>query len=482
MKKSLFASLALVCGLSAFAQLNGDGYYRLQNYMSTRYAYVVNDKGKINVATTSADLTSIALWSDESKALADPSTVIYIKNVGSNKYNLIAQGTSMYDIISHYLQIKDNGDGTYKAYAEQSGMVIYIGDAEQSEYGKGTLATNTKDRWRDWYIKPVDNGENSYLGVNPDIEANGKFYKSYYASFPFSILSSGVKAYYITKVSDTEAAYKQITSDKVPAATPLFFECTSSKLADNRLQPLDETVASISDNILTGVYFDFASGSNEKRNQVTYNAKTMRVLGVMSDGSLGLVTATNITTIPANTFYVTVPETAAAEIKLVTEEEFGKNDNNETPGDNNTPGNDDNNTGNGGDDNNTGNGGDDNNTGNGGDDNNTGNGGDDNNTGNGGDDNNTGNGGDDNNTGNGGDDNNTGNGGDDNNTGNGGDDNNTEEPDEPSNGVVSIATDTNATFDIYTATGVLVKRNATTTEGLAAGIYIAKGRKIVVLP
>jgi hypothetical protein len=421
MKKSLFACLALLSGISSFAQLNGDGYYRLQNYMSTRYAYVVNNKGKINVATTSADLSSIALWSDESKALADPSTIIYIKQIEGNKYNLIAQGTSMYDIISHYLQIKDNGNGTYKAYAEQSGMVIYIGDAEQSEYGKGTLATNTKDRWRDWYIKPVDNGDASYLGIKPDVQANGKYYKSYYASFPFTILSSDVKAYYITKVSDTEAAYKQIDSDKVPAATPVFFECESSDQAENRLMPITDNIASISGNILTGVYFDFASGSSEKRNQVTYDSKTMRILGTMSDGSLGFITATDITTIPANTVYITVAETAAAEIKLVTEEDFGKNDTpvepdpdpepNPDPVDPVIP------------------------------------------------------------------------------------DPEPEpdpepdpepvepvNPDEPSNGVVSITTDASSTFDIYTTTGILVKRNATTTEGLSAGIYIAKGQKIVVLP
>lgn len=363
-----------MCGLPTFAQYSGDGYYRLQNYMSERYAYVVNDKGKINIATSSADLSSVALYSDESKALGDPASVIYIKSVGDGKYNLIAQGTSLWDIMSHYLKIKDNGDGTYKAYAEQSGNVLYIGDAEQSDYYKGTLATNTRQRWRDWYVKPINNGTTSYLGVNPDIEVNGKYYKSYYASFPFSILSSGVKAYYVTMVSEKYAAYRQIESTKIAGGTPIYFECSSNDQSQNRLQPLDETVSAISGNLMHGVYFDFLSAAEEKRNQVTYDAATMRVLGKMSDGSLGFITAKNIETISANTCYIKVPATADSEIKLLTEDEY------------------------------------------------------------------------------------------------------------IAAGVNDIMVDNNTTFDIYTTTGVLVRHNATSTEGLPAGIYIVKGHKIVVLP
>lgn len=34
--------------------------------------------------------------------------------------------------------------------------------------------------------------------------------------------------------------------------------------------------------------------------------------------------------------------------------------------------------------------------------------------------------------------------------------------------------------DIYTVSGQLVRKNATSTEGLPAGCYIAKGKKLVV--
>jgi hypothetical protein len=374
MKKSLMASLALAFSISSFAQLGGDGYYRLQNYMSGRYAYIVNNKGKINVATTSADLSSVTLWSDESKALADPSTIIYFTNEGSSSYNLAGQGTSMHDIIGYYMKVKDNGDSTYKAYAEYAGNVIYISDVETSDFEKGALGTNGRERWRDWYIKPVDKDDNSYVGVKPDIEVGGKYYKSYYASFPFDIKSQGVKAYYITKVDGQNVAFKEITDGKVPAATPVIFECSSENASDNRLTLVTENRAALSDNLLRGVYFNFSSASAEKRNQVAYDSKTMRVLGKMSDGSLGFVTA-SISTIPANTAYIVVPEDAEAEIKLVSEEDY-------------TVGVED----------------------------------------------------------------------------------------------VTMDSDSNKPFNIYTTTGVLVKQNATSTEGLPAGIYISNGRKIVVKP
>lgn len=372
MKKSLLASLALAFSISSFAQLSGDGYYRLQNYMSERYAYIVNNKGKISVSTTSADMTSITLWSDEDKALADPSTIIYFTNVGSNSYNLSGQGTSMHDIIGYYLKVKDNGDSTYKAYAEYGGTVIYVSDVETSDYEKGALGTNGKLRWRDWYIKPVDKDDKSYLGVKPDVEVDGKYYESYYASFPYAIKSEGVKAYYVTKVNEHYAAFKEVEAGKVPAGTPVFFECSSENASDNRLSPLMENVQSLSDNLLKGVYFNFSSASAEKRNQVTYNSQTMRVLGKMSDGSLGFVTA-NISTIPANTAYIVVPEGSDAEIKLVPESEFTV-------------------------------------------------------------------------------------------------------------GIENVVVDNNKPFNIYSTTGVLVRQNVTSTDGLPAGMYIANGRKIVVMP
>jgi hypothetical protein len=372
MKKFLLLGLTLTSALTGIAQFNGDGFYRLENYMTERYAYVRNNYGKINIATTSADLTSIELWKDFDKAACDPATVIDLQNVGGS-YNIIAQGTSLSEIIGHYLKIKDNGDGTYKAYAEQSGTVLYLGDNEITDCDDGALATNTKNRYRDWYIVPMSLEDGHYFGFAPDIQVGDKYYKTSYASFAFSLADEATKVYYVSKITDDQAGIKEITDEVIAGGTPLLIESTSPKASDNKVNVFLSGGTKISDNKLTGVYFNFRSASETKRNQVTYDAKTMRILGTTSTGELGFITASNLSTIPANTCYLTVPETAAAELTIVDESEIS--------------------------------------------------------------------------------------------------------------GVSNVRVDnSNTTFDVYSLSGTLVRHNATSTADLPAGIYVAKGRKIVVLP
>lgn len=57
-----------------------------------------------------------------------------------------------------------------------------------------------------------------------------------------------------------------------------------------------------------------------------------------------------------------------------------------------------------------------------------------------------------------------------------------ENPDDPKDGITTVDSDNNATFDVYTLTGTLVTRGATESEisTLPAGIYFAKGRKFIV--
>ena len=45
MKQIITALLAAILAISASAQLNGDGFYRVQNNMTERYIYVLDDKG-----------------------------------------------------------------------------------------------------------------------------------------------------------------------------------------------------------------------------------------------------------------------------------------------------------------------------------------------------------------------------------------------------------------------------------------------------
>ena len=302
--------------LSAFAQLSGDGYYRVHNYVTGRYVYVTDDKGKLDYATTSADMYAIQLWKGFEKASSDPATVCYIKAV-DGKYDILAQGTGIYEIISSYVSLRKNGDGTYYAYGSKEGITKYLGDGEKGDVDEGVMSDATSGNYRKWYITPINTADGSYLGVKGAVRAGGKYYTPYYASFPFSFASSGMKAYYVSKIGYGMAVMKEVTGT-VPAEMPVFIMQSSQAASSNRLN-VGGTATAPAGNMLKGVYFNNDMPSHY--NRVAYNSSTMRMLGVTSTGAIGFVTA-KINFIPANYSYLSVPAGTPAELKLVTEAEY----------------------------------------------------------------------------------------------------------------------------------------------------------------
>ena len=315
MKKMLLFLVAASVFNCALAQLNGAGYYRVQNKVTERYIRVIDNRGSVNLSTTEADLGALETIKYFDKVVSDPATIIYIQPV-SDGYDLKAQGTSSYSIIGYYVKLWANTNGTYYAYAQKGSLSKYLCD-ENTTYSEGVVLTNS-NKTREWYIKPVNQNEGQYFALRPNITVGGDNYTTIYASFPFT-LPAEMKAYYIYKVADGQAVYKEVSGGKVPAATPVFVKCKSATVADNKVTVGENSASSVSGNLLKGVYFN--NGTKSHNNQVAYNAKTMRILGTMSDGSLGFVTA-NIDFIPMNTAYLVVPENSPSEIKVVSESEF----------------------------------------------------------------------------------------------------------------------------------------------------------------
>ena len=107
MKRLILSIFAGLLSLHICAQITGDGYYRVSNYKTGRYAYVTDNTGSINVQATTAEMGAIQLWTDHSRTYSDPASVIYIEKKGSNSggdyYDLQSQGTSTYSIIGYYL-------------------------------------------------------------------------------------------------------------------------------------------------------------------------------------------------------------------------------------------------------------------------------------------------------------------------------------------------------------------------------------------
>ena len=145
--------------------------------------------------------------------------------------------------------------------------------------------------------------------------SDGKsYYEPFFAVFPFSFKSDGMKAYTVYDVSDGRAHIKEVTGT-IPGGTPVIIVSNTSAPSTNRLN-IGGTATTVSGNLLKGVYFD--NSSLLHKNQVPYDKATMRLLGKLSDGSIGFKTV-DVQTIPRNEAYLVVPAGSPNEIPLTTE-------------------------------------------------------------------------------------------------------------------------------------------------------------------
>ena len=302
------------------------GYYRVQNKWSERYITLIDNRGSINYGAMTADMGAIVTLPNFNDIVNNPGTVIYLNKTSSDKYDLQSQGTSTIQVVDHVLQLANAGEGAYLAYASQSGVTMYLSDSGPKDEPYGVISTNnssTTNKRLHWVARPVDiNTSDDYFGLKPK-KMGDAYYTTFYASFPYEV-SSGMTAYYVSKVDETKglAVIKEI-SGHVPTATPVIVKSSKEGAANNKLNLLAPAQESINGNKLTGVYFMNDGMANPKHlNVVKYDASTMRVFGTTSSGSVGFVKVSNLTYIPANTAYLKVSASAPAELKLVTEDEY----------------------------------------------------------------------------------------------------------------------------------------------------------------
>ena len=323
MKKLLPLIFASAVALSASAELNGNGYYRAKNYNSNRYIHVLDNKGSLNYQATTADLGAIELYKDHEAVISDPATVVYVCDLtGQNRdFDLRTQGTGVVSIIDHAVSIIKcpSIESAYYVFGRQSGVARYIVDGSiDTSTNKGTITDNPGPTDRGaWYFIPVSADSDEYFGVKPEFNIGDDYYASFYAGFPFSFASEGMSAYVVTKVNKDMVAMMEVTGT-IPEGTPVFIKCKSATPAGNKLN-VGGTGTAPYVNQLKGVYFN--NTRIRHVNRVAYDKETMRVLGRMSDGSLGFITA-DYDYLPRNTSYLTVPKGTPSELKIVPESEF----------------------------------------------------------------------------------------------------------------------------------------------------------------
>lgn len=335
MKKLLLTAAITMSALTAFADLQGDGYYRVQNAITKRYAYLLDNKGTIDLPTSSVDVQALELYLDPIRAISDPASVFYIDKVdvaGSNmSYNISSQGTSLHGFLGEYMKVIQNksidGQKAYLASATKGTLTKYLGDRRSDPYAEKGLASVdvTGDR-RQWYIHPLDaSSEDSYFGITPTVAAGGKYYYPMYAGFPFEAASDGMKVYAVTDANawaeEPAVCISEITG-VVPAGTPVIIECSSPLPTYNRLNvgPVGIAANAVG-NMLEGVYFN--NDDVIHYNRKAYDSKTMRILTV-KDGKLVFDVA-NLDFLPRNQSYLQLAsdkQYSVKTFKVVTEKEY----------------------------------------------------------------------------------------------------------------------------------------------------------------
>ncbi len=322
MKKIIATAFSFLFAVSAYAIINGDGYYRVQNAKTQRYIYVLDDKGKLNLQATTAELGALQLWKDFNKTVSDPSTVIYVTDLNGKKqeYDLLTQGTGVMKIIDHPVSIRlaNKSTGEYSVFGRNSGLTKYIGDGTRSSAQRGYLTSLDNGEYYRWLFHPID-VETNYFGITPEFDYAGHYYTTLYADFPFSFYSHGMTAYYVSGFDNNNVYIKEING-VVPRSTPVIIKTSNTEPYGNRLN-IGGSASNLSDNILKGVFFCNHDDALHY-NFVEYDKDTMRVLGRLSDGSIGFTT-TNLKYLPRNKAYLVVPAGTPEELHLSTDDHSG---------------------------------------------------------------------------------------------------------------------------------------------------------------
>jgi len=151
---------------------------------------------------------------------------------------------------SHIDLIKDRA-AIYIVHSDQGGVSV-AGDANYAAYGD-----NAK-----WKLEMIDT-ETNYFAPAATAEANGKYYTTFYASFPVSIVGD-VTPYIVTAVAeDGTPTLEAMDGTTIAAGTPVVLELASNEDENNLLMPIISSEAqgipyleNGPKSMLKGTYFD----------------------------------------------------------------------------------------------------------------------------------------------------------------------------------------------------------------------------------
>lgn len=328
MNQKLLTTLLLTASVGATFAADpplASGYYRVKNYKTDRYIYVYDNTGEILAASATAEVGAISLLKNHDRTISDPASVLYANYVGGNgnggfSYDVESQGTSLHGIIGYYVSIYRTPSKHLNIYASVGSLTKYLDDDEMTaQLEKGQLGFLRTGDYRLWDEQPIDASGDNYFGVAPTLKANDKYYQSFFASFPFSFASNGMKAYYIKHLdAKLGVAVIEELKDEVPGAMPVIVECSSEQPTDNRLNLLRNDKTPLKDNLLKGVYFNNPNRPSSKDARTKNDKATMRLLAADASGNL-VYKVSDADYLPANQSYLVVPEGTPEEVLVMDE-------------------------------------------------------------------------------------------------------------------------------------------------------------------
>lgn len=312
MKKILSTfALAALCILNANAQI-ADGFYHVQNAVTGRYISISdNDPANypITVKTGSVNMAGIRTIKNHDNVCTSPATVVYVRNIGGDKYDLEGQGTSLYKISGSrlYIILEAQSDGSYLAKTDKyEGISLIIADGTDTDKEEDFLR-NKSEATKYWYARAIDGGS-EYVGIKPDVKTDDGWWGTIYAGFAFKLASSGMKAYYINSAGGSKFDLKEVTDDVIAATMPVIVKCNSDNPADNKITPVYGGGQEPGDNMLYGVYCSLTNVSKHF-NAKLFDPSSMRCIGT-DGGKLAFVkNPSNLVDgkyLPANKAYLEV--------------------------------------------------------------------------------------------------------------------------------------------------------------------------------
>ena len=322
MKKFLL-SLLLLSPMALYAQLTSTGYYRIQNYKTERYFLLVDNRAKLITTASTQDIETGAfklVKPFEDRVAWNPATIclLTVASKTSNtsyRCNVSGQGLDLYKLVQSYMDFRQNptkGAYTISGSGTAAGVTLskYLTDSNRSgEVATLRTADAGVDDYAYWNIRPIN--DKYYFGIKPAFKASlagedSLYFTTMYASFPFET-NENVKAYYITEERDGYAKIRELTTS-VPGAAPVFLGCKGATPAENKVNLLLTSSASVPANRLKGVYYcNDVKETTEHRNVKDVDTAYMRVLGRADDGRLAFIKpSSDLQYIPANSAYLQV--------------------------------------------------------------------------------------------------------------------------------------------------------------------------------